>query len=712
MSVGQPVRRIEGRNKVTGRVHYAADHRPDGVWHGVLVGAPFSAADGVSVDAAAALLVPGVERVLTWHDMPQLPKIDSVYVGVTRYPLQRDSVEFEGEAVALVLGQTLEAAEQGAAAVRVSGRQRPPVLPGQGELSPIDDPSLPLGAPHTRGDVEAGLASAQQRMAAHYTQPARHHNPMEPSATVAYWAGTTLVLYDAIQHTDAVPAVMAQALGIDPKDVCVVAPHTGGGFGCKGYVWPHQIFTAAAARIVQHPVKLVLTRAQMYSMVSHQPLIRQDIALGAAGSGRLEAIRHDVVTVAPITDPHSEPATEISKNLYACPSVATTQQLELTQVSRPGAMRAPVEGPGSWALESALDELAGSLAMDPLELRILNFAPVDPQHGKPWSSNKLLEAYEDGARLFGWRERAQRPKQDGHWRIGYGMATATMGNFRFPSDATVRLSPSGQVLIETSTNDIGTGVQTVLIQIAAQELDLPASHLAIRWGDSRLPIAGPVTGSSATMGTGAAVLLAARDAKAQVEQLGGSAQTREELLRSLQRLGREIVGRGHYALPGNIAFDADGNSTDFAMRTWGAIFVEVGVDPDFGLVRLRRAVGSYSAGRIINPRTARSQMIGGIIWGWGMATLEESAFEPVHARWLAKNLSNVALPVNADIPEDIQIHFVDEFDEHASPTGARGIGELGAVGVAAAVGSAVFDAVGVRIRDLPILPGKILAALS
>lgn len=356
-----------------------------------------------------------------------------------------------------------------------------------------------------------------------------------------------------------------------------------------------------------------------------------------------------------------------------------------------------------------MDEMARALNMDPLDIRLANHADVDPQHGKPWSSKKLREAYAEGAELYGWRNRETRPREDGPWRIGHGMASCTMGNFRFPAEARVRLTPDGRAVVETNTHDIGTGTQTVFVAIAADVLGLDMSRVLIVWGDTRLPAAGPVYGSSATMGTGSAVHLAAQDARAKLAQRVGAPADRLDVAEALRKTNADVVGEGKFVLPNGAPFNADGTDTPYAMRTWGAIFVEVGVDPDFGLIRLRRAVGSYSAGRIVNPKTARSQMIGSIIWGWGMAALEQSQFEAAHGRWLAKNLSNVSLPVNADIPADIQIHFVDEFDPHASLIGARGIGELGATGVAAAVANAVYDAVGVRIRELPITAAKLLA---
>jgi xanthine dehydrogenase YagR molybdenum-binding subunit len=703
MSIGQPLSRVEGVDKVTGKARYAGDVRLPNLLHAVLVGAPVAAGRIVSIDSRAALDASGVVRVLTRADMPKFAPIGPP-AAVLHLPMQTDDIRHEGEAVAIVLGESIESAEAGAARVRVDVTKADALLIGRGKPD-APPPNPPLGADFSKGDIEAGMANAAVRIEQVYEQPPRHHNPMEPSATLAEWQDGKLTMYDAVQAGLNVPMVIGAAFSMPAENIRVIAPHTGGGFGCKGYVWPHQILAAAAAKVMGRPVRITLTRAQMYAVAGYQPWMRQTVALGARADGKLTAIRHEVINSTALLDTHFEPSSDTSKCLYASPAILTRQRLERVHLNLPTPMRAPVEGPGTWALESAMDELARALGMDPLDLRLANYAEIDPHTGKPWSSKKLREAYQEGARLYGWRERHRRPKRDGDWLIGHGMATCTMGSFRFPGGARVRVRSDGTAVVETGTQDIGTGTQTIFTQIAADTLGLDVSRVSIQWGDTHLPQTGPVYGSSATMHTGGAVLLAARDAKAKLAQLAAG---KEPWTAMRSRGIAEIVGQGQVSLPKNAPFNADGADTPYAMRTWGAVFVEIGVDPELGILRLRRAAGAYSAGRIINAKTARSQMTGGIIWEWGKATMEESIQERSQGRWFAKNLSNVTIPVNADIPADLQIHFVDEFDAHASPIGARGIGELAATGVAAAVANAVYDAIGIRVRSLPILPWKIL----
>jgi xanthine dehydrogenase YagR molybdenum-binding subunit len=690
--------RVEAAVKLTGAARYAADHTPPGTLHAVLVGAPVAAGRLRGVDTAAALALPGVTAVLTAAELPSFGEL-SPPAAVLTMPFSDDVIRYEGQPVAIVLAESIEAAEAARPAVAVDCTAGEPVLLGHGRHEPA-----PGAGTFTKGDVDAAFARAPVRVEQTYLQPPRHHNAMETSGTVAQWDGDRLTLWDAVQAAATVVPVVAAATGAAADDVRVVSPHTGGGFGSKGFVWPHELLAAAAARVLGRPVKLHLRRADQFSNVGYQPWMSQTVRLAAESDGTLLAVEHTVVNNSALVETHVEPATEAAKSMYATPAIRTSQHIERVSLNVPTPMRAPVEGPGLWALESAMNELADAVGVDPLDLRLANHADVSPADGRPWSGKGLREAYEEGARRYGWRTRHESARTDGPWRVGHGMATCSMGSFRFPGAARVRLRRDGSVLVESGVHDIGSGVQTALTQIAAEELRIAPERIEVRWGDTDLPRTGPTYGSSTTMGTGSAVAAAARDVDKQLAALGVDVEPAEAMARAGVE---EIVGTGTFAVPGG-RMNGDGAGTPFAMRTWGAVFVEVGVDPDFGLVRLRRAVGVYSAGRIVNPVTARAQMTGGIIWGWGKATMEESDQEPVHGRWLAKNLSNVAVPVNADIPTDIDVSFVDEYDEHASLIGAKGIGELGATGVDAAVAAAVHDAVGVRVRDLPILPWKIL----
>ena len=703
--IGQPLPRPEGPAKVTGRTRYTADQAHAGMLHAVLVGATIPAGRVVSIDAQPALRAAGVVRVLTAADLPAMGKAPVPPLAVSAMPMQGDEIRHEGQPIAIVLAETLEAAEHGAALVHAAYAPAA-FLPVGGEAVPPDPARAMLFAEPEldKGDADAAIRDAPRRFEGEYTQPSRHHNAMEPYACLAAWDGDALTVHATVQHATSLQFVLAAVFGLPAESVRVICPHTGGGFGSKGYVWPYQILAAAAARVAGRAVKLVCRRSQMYDNVGYQPLIRQSVGIGTDADGMLLGLRHEAANVTSITDDFVEFATAASRSFYATPNLKLRQRVIRAHVNQPTPMRAPVEGPGIWALESAMDELAHALRLDPLDLRLRNIAEADPVSGKPWSSCKLREAYEEGAALYGWRARSHGAR-DGHWRIGHGMASCSMGTFRFPAKARVRLLKDGSAVVETSTHDIGSGTFTIMPQIAADTLGLDPARVRLEAGDTRLPVAGPTYGSSSTMGTGSAVLAAALQVREKLARLTNLPPGAEAMA---QAGLDEVVGDGSFDLPGGAQFEEGGAGTAYAIRTFGAVFVEVGVDPELGLLRLRRATGSYSVGRIINPRTARSQMTGGIIWGWGMAAMEASVHEPALGRWLSKNLSGVAIPVNADIPADIATHFVDEVDLHASPLGAKGIGEIGATGVAAAVANAVFDATGKRVRDLPILPEKLV----
>jgi xanthine dehydrogenase YagR molybdenum-binding subunit len=479
-----------------------------------------------------------------------------------------------------------------------------------------------------------------------------------------------------------------------------------------------------AARVLDKPIKLVLTRAQMYSIVGYQPWMTQEVTLAAEANGTLTGIRHDVTNITAKTDDYIEFGSATSSALYRSPAIGSSQRVRRGHINLPTFMRSPIDGPGTWALGSALDELARATGTDPLDLRLLNYADLEPATGRPWSSKRLVAAYGEGARRFGWRDRPRGGSRDGNWSVGCGLADATQGQYRFPSQARLTLDQTVRLMLEAGFTDIGQGPRTIFPQIAASVLGLRPETVELRAGDSTLPFAGPTYGSGTTIGMGAAVLDGAHKVRDRLAELAGwpadevtcvdgrlhRGPSRIALSELVGRAGGEIVAEGAFNLPGGAV--ADAGPDDMATRTFGVVFVEVGVDETLGNVRLRRATGVYSAGRIINERTARSQIIGGIVWGWGMATSERSVLEPVLGRWHSQNLAGVALPVNADIPAEIDVSFVDEVDNNAGPLGAKGIGELSATGVAAAVANAVFDAVGIRFRDLPITPARFMEAAA
>jgi xanthine dehydrogenase YagR molybdenum-binding subunit len=704
---GASLPRQDGAVKVTGAARYAADHIVEGMLYGVLVGATVPAGRLRAIDAGDALKVPGVTHVLTHNEMPRLGAPPVPPAASEHVPMQDDEIRYEGDPIAVVLAQTLEAAEYAASLVRADIKAAPFTAHPSGDRAGAEVPRpsgyLTDDTDAEHGDVARAAAGAQVRHEATYVQPSRHHNPMEPSATLADWQGGTLTMVDATQWAYGVRIVMCALFGIDPGQVRVRSPHTGGGFGCKGLVWPHEIIAAVAAQVSGRPVRIALSRAQMYSIVAYQPQMVQTVSLAASDDGRLAAIDHESINVTSVSDDFVEYATLASRTTYAAPAIRVRQRVQRANINLGTAMRAPLEGAGLWALGSAMNELAARLQIDPIDLRLANYADVHPFTGQPWSSKKLRECYEQGARAFGWRQRPSAPERDGPWLVGQGMADCAMGTIRFAASAHVRLQSDGRAVIQSGTQDIGTGIVTIIIQIACGVLGIEPDRVRCEIGDTGLPEAGPTFGSSSTMGVGAAVMAAARDALAKLSARSGrelgEAPGVRAIAAAMQAAGtEELVGVGSFTP----------QDSGYALHTFGAIFVEIGFDPEFGILRLRRAVGRYSVGRIINPRTAHAQVVSGVVWGWGKATMEASRHDERLGRWLSKNLAGVALPVNADIPSDIDVAFVDEVDEHASPIGGKGLGEIAATGVDAAVADAVFHASGKRIRELPITPDKLV----
>jgi xanthine dehydrogenase YagR molybdenum-binding subunit len=727
-AIGQPISRLDGPAKVIGQARYAADTRLENLAYAVLVSSTIPSGRITRLDTSAAESAQGVLKVLTHLNMPRLKPVASPPAGQGYMPLQEDRVQYDGQHIAVVVADTFERASHAASLVRVDYAREPASFINVRREANFLDRAALVAVQRTRdsayeggsfaendtqtGDVESALSAAPVKIEWAYATPPRHHSTMEPSATVAEWRGDELIMHDATQWIWGVRLILAAALDMPPEKIRVMNSFLGGGFGAKGYVWPHQILAAVAAREVGRPVKLVLTRAQTFTSHGFATGSLQTVALGATRDGRLTAIRHESVTATSVFDQYVEYGAIGTRSLYACPAIATKHRVLPLNVITPTPTRAPHEGLGMFALESAMDELAHELKIDPVELRLGNYAETDPTSRKPFSSKKLRECYQLGAERFGWLRRSPEPQsqREGRDLLGLGMASALMSTFRFAANARVRMLRDGSVIVEAGCQEIGTGNHTVLPQIAADALGVPVERVRLHLGDTTLPETSGTFGSSSTMSVGSAVFDAGTKLKEKLAQLSGagaSASLTAEAYPAL--LARhnlpELSADGKWG-PGPNAAPL-GEVPEWSMHTFGAVFAEVRVDADFGLVRVTRILGVYSAGRIINPKTARSQMLGGLIWGLGQALLEHSETDSKLGRFVSKNFAGYLLPVNADVA-DIDAFFVEEYDPHASLIGARGIGELSFTGTSAAIANAVFNATGKRVRDLPILPEKFL----
>jgi xanthine dehydrogenase YagR molybdenum-binding subunit len=702
MSIGQAVSRLDGPAKVAGAARYAADTPVPDAAYAVIVPATRPKARITGFDLAAASAAPGVIGIFTHQNTPKLGEVTVPLAGETVLPLQDDRIHYDGQAVALVVADSLERATEAARLVRVFYRKEPFAADFHASLDRGEVVEEFVGIPlnRTKGDVATAWSQADVRIEGTYRTADRHHGAIEPAATFAVWRDGQLLVHDATQGVVDARTCLAQALHLDPEVIRVRSEFIGGGFGGKGWGWPYQILAAKAARELGCAVKLVLTRAQSFTAHGYQPATHQTVALSARADGTLTGMRHDTIAAGAFVGQHIEAAGWDSHPLYAWPAFSTSHRLVRLDRGSPAAMRSPFGGVGLVAIEIAMDELAYELGMDPLDLRLKNDADVDPSDGLPFSSKKLRECYEEGARRFGWSKRrfAPRSMRDGRDLVGYGMATALLRAFRFPAQARVSIDRPGQVFVETSTQDIGQGVSTVLPQIAADVLGVPVERVALALGDTALPVAPFTGGSSATMSVGSAVQDAAAKLRDRLFEAGANGP---------DGYAGALAARDIEVLSADGAWSPEEDAPSAALFSFGAIFVEVRVDVDIPIPRVSRVVGVYSAGRILNAKTARSQMTGGIIWGIGQALLERSETDPGLGRFLSKNLSGYLVPVNADVPE-IDASFVEEFDPHASPLGARGIGELGAIGIGPAIANAVFHATSVRVREVPIRPEHLL----
>jgi xanthine dehydrogenase YagR molybdenum-binding subunit len=738
-AIGSAIDRVDGRLKVTGAALYAADTPVPGVTHAAIVPSLIARGRVKAIDADATRKAPGVVAVVTHENMPRLkqPGSDFIRGGMLnedRLPLSDDRIHYAGQYLAVVVADSAEQARYAAFLVKVTySHEEPPLVALEDARQFEEAQSDPFGQPlqYRRGDMEKALtAEGLVTIDETYTTPIETHNPMEMSATVAQWDGDRLTVHDATQWVKGTQAILAEAFGVPRENVRVLCPYLGGGFGCKGFINPHTVLAAAVARIVGRPVKLPLTRGQMFIGVGHRPATEQKLTVAATKDGTLTAIRHVTTQSTSFVGDWMETCGNSSSQvMYACPNVQIVHRLARLNVGAPTFMRGPGETPGTFALESALDELACALGMDPVELRARNHTGVNPASGKPWSSNYLKDCYALGAEKFGWQRRTPQPRsmRDGSWLVGWGVATATYPGHRFPASARVRLTADGRAHVSTAGHELGTGAYTVYSQAAADALGLPVARVSFALGDSSLPDAPVAGGSNSTASITEAVVAAAVVAKAKLVRLAVA-----DAVSPLHRLAEDQValreGRlfatgeasrgepittvlargGMTALEGEASAQLSAEKfTNFAFQSFGAQFCEVKVDEQLGRVCVTRWVGAFDPDRVLNPKTARSQVLGGIIMGIGAALMEHTVYDRRTARPVTDNLADYAVPVHADAPQ-IDACFIDQPDPHINTLGCRGIGELSITGTAAAIANAVHHATGKRVRDLPITPDKLL----
>lgn len=724
--IGQPINRVDGVAKVTGAARYVAEFPVQDVVHAVLLQSTIAFGSIADFDIAQARTMPGVLAIVTPDNAIMLADKKTAKQSVRGPLLQNDQVIYNGQHVGVVVADTLERAQAAAAAVRIrygAGAPARVVMDSTAHAyKPTDFRGGSEDADSSRGDAGEGFRNAPVKLDQTYVTPVEHHNPMEPHATIARWDGDRLTIWHTTQGISGAQRTLAGMFGIDLDKVTVICPFVGGGFGSKGNTWPPAVLAAMAARIVRRPVKLVLSREQMFYSNGFRPKTIQQVRLAADTNGKLLAIEHHGFSQ--MSDPslgeYSEGVALATNMLYSCKNVSTSHRLVPVHQGFPTYMRAPGESPGMFALESAMDELSYALKMDPLALRLANYADRDESKDKPFASKGLRECYQRAADAFGWNRRSPEPRsmRDGHALIGWGMASSTYPTNRQPAAAAVLIRADGTALVRSGTQDIGTGTYTIMAQALASELSLPMARVRAELGDSRFPPA-PVSGGSMTaVSIIPAVVEAAQSARA---SLFASARALPQLKNGDLALANGIVtGPGGRASVQQILARAgtdhvEGRSaakTDAAYRAhsrhaFGAHFVEVRVDEDFGTVKVSRVVSAFDVGRLLNAKTGRSQLLGGIVFGIGMALLEETRVDVASGRYTNANIAEYLVPVNADIPK-IEVIAVDAPDLVTGAMGAKGIGELPMVGAAPAVVNAVYHATGVRVRELPVRIEKII----
>jgi xanthine dehydrogenase YagR molybdenum-binding subunit len=701
-AIGEAVSRIDGLLKVTGAATYTMDYPVANMVYGFLVKSEIAAGKILDIDTGAAEKSPGVIAVITHQNSIKNKPSRAVRGGAM---LQDESVNFFGQTIGIVVAETFEEARNAARLVQVKYEKTEAKTDFEKAKTQAAKPKD--REDEIRGNVEKAFGEAEVKVDEIYHTPIEHHHPMAPHATLAVWeADDKLTLYNESQVVNGVQGAAAGIFGLKPENVRVITPYIGGGFGSKGGAWGHVIVAAIAAKMVKRPVKLALTRQMMFNSVGLRQRNMQQIKLGATKDGKLTTLSHETTTHGSINEEFIEGCGDVSRVLYDTPNSRIANRIAPMNVIVPTYTRAPGKSTGSFALESAMDELAYKLKMDPVEFRIKNEPSKDPSSGKPFSSRSLVQALQRGAEVFGWNQRKMEPRQNrqGDFWVGYGLGCGTYPARQRDTSAIVKLTRNGSEIsahIELAASDLGTGTYTILAQTAAETLGLPVAKISIKIGDSSLP---PAAGSVGSVG-------ASSFANAVFD---GCVKITDELIAK--------SGKQFFARPTAAQMMVSENLTEFQTRvdakplpeaekysshSFNANFAEVWVNDSTGMVRVKRLVAAHGAGRILNPKTADSQVIGGCIWGIGQALTEESIIDPRWGNFITRTFADYHVPSNLDVPE-IKTIFIEEEDKFVNRLGVKGLGEVSIVGVAGAIANAIFNATGKRVRDLPITPDKLL----
>lgn len=703
--IGTPQNRQEGPLKVSGAATYAHEWDVPNQAHGVFVRATAAKGRIRSIDVSAAKAMPGVLDVVTDERLVMNPAQGTANAAPNQ---PGDEVRYFGQPIALVVAETFEAARHAAQNIKVD-------IAAEDGVVDLSRAPLEEGDESSDGDLDAAMAAAAFSVDLSFKTPGHAAAAMEPHASIASWDGDALTLRGSYQMLKFNRNELADALGIEPENVTILSPYVGGGFGSKLGIGPEAVAAAIAAKRLGRPVNVTTTRQQEFQQILRRSETEQRIRLAAGADGVLTGIGHEAIVSNAPDEAFSEPVTQATPWLYRGENRVTRERVRRINVTPAGSVRAPGEAVGVPTLEVAMDELAEKLDMDPVELRLLNIPEKEPVTGKPYSSRLHAQCLKAGADRFGWAPGAPKSRREGEWYVGVGMASAARVNMVMEGEARVRLAPDGTATVETDMTDIGTGTYTILAQIAAESLGLPMSTVETRLGDTALP-PGPGSGGSWGASTaGSAVFLACRGVREKLADLLGIDETALTLKDGMAISGNRRIALGE--VMGGEAITATGHiesgDTSDAVRqaSYGAYFCEVGVNAVTGETRVRRMLGAFAAGRILNPKTARSQCLGGMTWGIGIALTEELAHDPRDGHIVNHDLAEYHVPVNADVPQ-LEVMLLDERDPWACPIQSKGIGELGLCGASGAIINAIYNACGVRVRDWPATPDKIIEHLD